>query len=228
MFLNIRLKNFLSFKDIDVSFGKAHPLDHALFYGENGAGKTNFIQSISFLRESTATLKAEAIIQKSKRSEYIERFPIPDLSEICRNARTNGSTDNMLVHYEMIIDGGKTEYEMEFSGNTLVHEILKIRLKKKTGVLFEIKSTGTDIDKYLWTELITDPAFRTEVSGKIDRLWGKHSFLAILNREYLENNRNFMDTRVHKVQEVLDYIEKILVSVKPVLSDFRQYNYSFL
>jgi predicted ATPase len=227
MFMNIRLKNFMSFKDIDVSFGSTTPLNYALFYGENGAGKTNLIQSISFLRESATTLKAEAIIQKGKFPEECEPFPMPNLSKICEEVRTYGSKGNMLAHYEMIINGSRAEYEMEFADNALVHEILKVKLKRKIGVLFEISNDGGKIAKYLWDGFITDPAFQTEMCSKIDRLWGKHSFLAILNREYLENNQKYLDDRVHKAKEVIRYIEAIRINVKPIISDLRVCRYSF-
>jgi hypothetical protein len=225
--MNIRLKNFMSFKDIDVSFGNTAPLNYALFYGENGAGKTNLIQSISFLRESATTLKAEGIIQKGKLPEECEPFPMPNLSKICEEVRTCGSKGNMLAHYEMIINGSRAEYEMEFAGSTLIHEILKVKLKRKIGVLFEISSNGEKIGKYLWDGFITDPAFQTEMYDKIDRLWGKHSLLAILNREYLENNQKYLDDRVHKVKEVIRYIEAIRINVKPIISDLRVCRYSF-
>lgn len=227
MFLNIKLKNFMSFKDIDISFGTASPLNYALFYGENGAGKTNLIQSISFLRESAMTLKVEGLIQKNKLQERREPFPTPNLSDICGAVRTCGSEDNMQVHYEMVIGGSKVEYEMEFAGSVLVHEIMRIKLKRKLGVLFDISGSDGKVDKHLWGEFITDPALLAEMSDKVERLWGKHSFLAILNREYLDSNQKYMDDRVHKVKEVIRYIEAIRIDVKPIISDLKVWRYSF-
>ena len=227
MFLNVKLKNFMSFKDIDISFGSTDPLNYAIFYGENGAGKTNLIQSISFLRESAMTLKAEELMQKGKLPKDCEPIPMPNLSNICEEVRTYGSKENMLAHYEMIINGSKAEYEMEFAGSTLVREMLKVKLKRKIGVLFEISSNGEKIGKYLWDGFITDSAFQTEMNDKIDRLWGRHSFLAILNREYLENNQKYLDDRVHGVKCVLRYIEAIRINVKPIISELRYCRYSF-
>jgi len=227
MFLNISLKNFMSFKDIDVSFGDTSPLNYALFYGENGAGKTNLIQSISFLRESATTLKAEKIIRKSTPVEKIEAIPIPNLSDLCTEVKTSGSTENMLTHYEMIVGNSKAIYEMEFANNTLIHEMLKVKLNKKIGILFDINSNDGSIDKYLSKELISNPDFKEKISEKIDSLWGRHSFLAILNREYLDNNQKYLDDRIHKVKDVITYIEAIGINVKPIVSDLRLCRYSF-
>lgn len=227
MFLNIRLKNFMSFKNIEVSFGSTAPLNYALFYGENGVGKTNLIQSISFLRESAVTMKAEGVGHDGRASGEQGPSQTPNLSRICEEVRTRGSTENMLVRYDMIIGGSKVTYEMEFKDSILVHEVLKVRLNRKIGVLFEISCVEDRIRKYFWDGFITDVPFQVEMSDKVDRFWGKHSFMAIMNREYAVNNRKFLDDRVHRIKDVIEYIEAIRVDVKPIIGDPKAYHDTF-
>lgn len=58
MFRRIDLENFRSFTkatlDLGGKGGTAKP--YALIYGENGSGKTNLIESVSFLTQSMRTL----------------------------------------------------------------------------------------------------------------------------------------------------------------------------
>ncbi|MBE6522565.1 MAG: hypothetical protein E7Z62_05505 [Thermoplasmata archaeon] len=229
MFRNIRLKNFLSFKDIDVSFGhpNGHPLNYALFYGENGAGKTNLIQSVSFLRESIFTLKANDILHNNP-DERIRPIDIPDLSGLCKMARTKGSEDNMLTCYTMMISGSKAVYEMEFSKDRLVREKLSLKLDKKSGTLFEMTQGENGIRRYMWDGFVTDENLKKDINSNMDRYWGMNSLLAIINLIRTHNNRDFMRKNLHKVEEVIDYIESIRIHVQPIYGQLTVNRYSFL
>ena len=59
MFTYIKLKNFMSFKDVtfDLKKGNKGPKNFIAVYGENGSGKSNFVSSIDLLRRSMILLK---------------------------------------------------------------------------------------------------------------------------------------------------------------------------
>lgn len=54
MFTYIKLKNFMSFRDIKFDFrnGRKGFKKFVAIYGENGSGKSNFVRSIDFLRRN--------------------------------------------------------------------------------------------------------------------------------------------------------------------------------
>lgn len=59
MFKKIVLDNYKSFRhiEIDLTSSEKNPLPYAFIYGENGSGKSNFIDSLMFLKESMNTIK---------------------------------------------------------------------------------------------------------------------------------------------------------------------------
>ena len=231
MFKYISLKNFMSFTDIDfdLCLSKKVPGHSALIYGENGAGKTNLIQSISFLKESVSTLKVKKLFTPIHQQNVLDVQPsFPDLSDFCKATRTIDCNGNMLTHYEMEIDGKNVIYEMEFSQDSLIREELRVILEKKTGVLYNIEATDGSPKVYMWKDFITDESFKKEINELIIRFWGKNSLLSILNLQYTENSKVFMDSKVHKLSDVIGFIESVHVSVNPIISQFRCDRFPFL
>ncbi|MDP3130719.1 MAG: AAA family ATPase, partial [Bacillota bacterium] len=58
MFTQINMHNFRSFRDakFDLRTTTKKPKPFIMVYGENGSGKSNFVSSFKFLKESILTL----------------------------------------------------------------------------------------------------------------------------------------------------------------------------
>ena len=71
MFLSsLQLQNFRNYRSLDISFNK----NGALFYGDNGSGKTNIIEAVYFLslgRSQRGALKAD-MIHSNYNAAYVE------------------------------------------------------------------------------------------------------------------------------------------------------------
>ena len=71
MFLSsLQLQNFRNYRSLDISFNK----NGALFYGDNGSGKTNIIEAIYFLslgRSQRGASKAD-MIHSNYNEAYVE------------------------------------------------------------------------------------------------------------------------------------------------------------
>jgi len=228
MFKKVILKNFMSFRDIEINLctKSGSPPNYALFYGENGAGKSNMIQSVSFLKESVTTLKAKRLF--SNELATIPEIAIPSLSDIVSAVKTIGSNENTYVCYDMVIKGKNTVYEMEFSGDKLVREELHTSLGKKSGLLFSIVDTGTNQKIYFAEKMIKDPSFEAEMKKQISRYWGKNSFLAIMDLQTVDTNLKFIQENTFAITDIIEYLESIQVSVLPFFGQFRLNSYPFL
>ena len=231
MFKKLTMRNFMSFKDtsVDLCVKKDSPPNYTLFYGENGAGKSNLIQSVSFLKESVTTMKAEKLFSANPPNIPAEMIPrMPNLADIFRVVKTVDSTENMYLCYEMSVHKRNTVYEMEFSDNELIREELHTSLGKKTGLLYSIENKNGRKKIYMADKFVKDPRFKDELMQQIPRFWGKNSFLAILDLMTIDTNPEYLEDNVMYVYDIISYIESIQVSVAPIFGQVRCDPYPFL
>ena len=150
MFTKIRLKNFKSFGDItfDISSNKTAK-NLVVLYGKNGAGKSNIMSSFVFLKELMSTMdvrdRYEALlahedeyskISDEKLSSMLRQRLLEGLRSIkiiIDDYKMIGSTDNMYVEYNFIIDGRQGKYAVELDESGIVEEELEFVLKKRRG-----------------------------------------------------------------------------------------------
>lgn len=73
MFTYVKLKNYKSLVDfeVDLTDSKNNPKKMVVIYGENGAGKTNFINAFSTLSETINTKIYKNIIDKFMEKKII-------------------------------------------------------------------------------------------------------------------------------------------------------------
>ncbi|AHC30324.1 ATP-binding protein [Oenococcus phage phi9805] len=227
MFTNIALKNYKSFHDINVDLTVKNDINHMVaIYGENGAGKSNFIETIFKLQASTRTIENahrfadfQNRISKSQdggsTKNLLNMFRrvntmALNVKSIFSDAHMISSTENMVLNYKFIVNNKKGEYILIFSpeGN-LIKEQLSSVIEKRMGLFYSIESQGKNIDFKLSPSLVSDSGLATEIKKSIPRLWGTHTFLAIfddicnrLNRKYViesssENFRSILNAFGH-------------------------------
>ena len=234
----IKLRNFKSFSDVFFDLRGAHkiPKKIAFIYGENGAGKSNLIESLFFLSQTLETFEnsqkrielfsriEDLTDSKEKRAkrDVIQRFleanaeMIPTLKESIDKSISLQLKGNMVTTYGFYLGEHEGNYEMEFNSDGIVREELKYIINKRNGTVFSI-----DKDKVFLSPMIfQDNIYVAELEENIDKYWGKHTFLGIIKNEMESKNEKYIETRINKnLLFIINWLRKISVSYKSANSE---------
>lgn len=225
MFTYIKLKNFMSFKDamFDLRRGSKGTKKFITIYGENGSGKSNFVNSINLLRRSidsfemlTNAEKVRELVQKQDLPKELLEFVIggTDILELTNSCRMVDCNDETKIEYGFKIGDYEGYYIISFA-EKFVYEKLYYFTGKQRGTLFEIKNENGKIVPMLSNKLFDNKKVEEEVCDEIEKYWGKHSLLSILNKERKEKNEQYIKNNYSKyVLEVLDMLQEISVHYK--------------
>ena len=211
MFTNIKLKNFKSFKNVEIDFqskkGKSKPL--IIIYGENGSGKTTISQAFLALKRTMTTMQVKGMLKDLLDEKFSppEDFPLkPDVmlkilrSKLSINGIENlieeykmiNSNENMSLEYEFNIDGGSGCYYVEMDAYNIIKERLEFRLNKKRGWYFNIE----DDDVYINEKIFESKEFYELISNQIEMYWGKHTLLSILYFEMGDKSDTYINSNI--------------------------------
>ena len=225
MFTYIRLKNFMSFKDVTFNLknGNMGAKSFVAVYGENGSGKSNFVYSINLLRNSIDSFEMSADIEKIKELAREKELPkrlldrlmsnadILNITDGCRMAECDEETS---IEYGFQIGGHEGYYIISFA-ERFVYEKLYYFTGKQRGTLFEIKLTDGKIMPVFSNKLFTDHKVEDEIRDEVDKYWGKHTFLSILNRERSEKNEQYIDAKyLSYTFDILNMLQETTVYCK--------------
>lgn len=201
MFNYIRLKNFKSLVDLSFDFSRAEN-NLILIYGENGVGKSNLSAAFLALSEFMRTMEMRDIIQSlllqfkdRSREEAIDkliRSHFRDTQSIIDSNKTLSIDGNMVLEFGFSIEKKKGVYIIETNNEEIVHERLEFTLAKNKGLYFDLTSQEKKINE----SIFVDKLYYQEVIGSIEKFWGKHSLLAILNYDRIDKARNYLDKRL--------------------------------
>lgn len=201
MFNYIRLKNFKSLVDLSFDFSRAEN-NLILIYGENGVGKSNLSAAFLALSEFMRTMEMRDIIQSlllqfkdRSREEAIDkliRSHFRDTQSIIDSNKTLSIDGNMVLEFGFSIEKKKGVYIIETNNEEIVHERLEFTLAKNKGLYFDLSSQEKKINE----SIFVDKLYYQEVIGSIEKFWGKHSLLAILNYDRIDKARNYLDKRL--------------------------------
>ena len=184
MFTYIKLKNFMSFKDVmfDLRNGSKGAKKFVAIYGENGSGKSNFINSINLLRRSVDSF--EMLINAEKIKEIVSKQELPkeilemaigetDILRFIDSCRMMGCDDETRIEYGFKIGEHEGYYILGFAEKFL-YEKLYYFTGKQRGTLFEIKSENERIVPILSNKLFNNKKVEEEICNEIEKYWGKH------------------------------------------------------
>lgn len=225
MFTYVKLKNFMSFKDVIFDFrnGSKGVKSFISIYGENGSGKSNFVSSIDLLRKTIDSFQMLGKVEKVL--EIAQEKEIPqDLIEIllndtnilkykdeCRMLECNEATT---IEYGFQFSEYQGYYIMSFKDRFL-YEKLYYYTGKQRGMLFEINYSDEKIDVSFSSKLFHNKKVELEIRDKINKYWGKHTFLSILNRERMEKNEQYIEENyLSYVFDILDMLHEITIHWK--------------
>lgn len=208
----IELRNFKSFSDITLDLRKAYgePKKIAFIYGENGSGKSNLISSVLFLLQSFNTLLS--LIKFKELSEYknnenkksekryqqilqtILHTQYFSLNDMIKEYKMLGSEQNMSLKYGFRINSYDGSYLMEFTKDRIVKEELRYQINEREGIVFSLSQD----QKALSPTIFPDVSYKKELYDNIEKYWGKHTFMAIINNEIETKNDDYIEARISK------------------------------
>lgn len=207
MFTYVKLKNYKSLVDfeVDLTDSKNNPKKMVIIYGENGAGKTNFINAFSTLSETINTKVYKNIIDKLIEKNLDEKDNVEILNEFIKNnlkniediindSKTIDSKENMSLEFGFKLNGKYGKYYIEMGKNSIVREKLEYVLNKNKTKYFDISDKKIDINK----SLFNSNKYLKEISDLVNKFWGKHSFLSIILFEMSDKNKQYINKNIPK------------------------------
>ena len=208
MFTYIKLKNFLSLGDVVFDFRKTKTdITHlAIVYGENGSGKTNFIQAFSFLFNSVHSFAYQHNYEKlvsafRENDEQINDILrtlslFSDFSEYMSEHRMIDCDEPTEVEYGFMMNEREAVYRLSFTDH-IIEESLYCFTGKQRGYLFQFTSDSNgEIKTKMQPELVRQTAYKKEIIEKVNQYWGKHSFLSIITNQSNDKNSKYVKENI--------------------------------
>lgn len=211
MFTNIKLKNFKSFKNVEINLqskkGEHKPL--VIIYGENGSGKTTIAQAFLALERTMGTMQVKGMLKDLLDEKFTppEDFPFkPDvmlkmlksrlsvngIESIIEEYKMINSDENLSLEYEFNINGGSGCYYVEMDSFSIVKERLEYRVNKNRGCYYNIEED----DIYINEKIFESKEFYDLINSQVDMYWGKHTLLSILYFEMGDKSDNYINSNI--------------------------------
>ena len=186
----------------------------ALVYGENGAGKSQLIESLAVLKMTADTLMFSGV----PRAERMERVwygqlgiecgvsevsinPSPghrafeDIPSIHREYASIGGDGHIGIGLSFSIDGSNGTYRVAIGSDGLVsEESLVYRISKNSGEIFSVRRTESGPEWSFSRKLFADTDMRGDVEHQIRKVWGRHTLLSILKHEIITGSPGYIST----------------------------------
>lgn len=124
MITSIHIKNFLSIEDTIFDLTKLTEINHFnLLYGENGAGKSNILKSISLLKELI---------------DYDKNMTVSEIYNKYKNKMCNGP---IYLEYDFLLNNKKGSYLLVLSEQGVIEEQLRLTLNKNICSCYRIHNS---------------------------------------------------------------------------------------
>ncbi|MBK4833485.1 hypothetical protein CU001_2554 [Enterococcus faecium] len=236
MFSKVKVQNYKNFPKLSIDFNKNKQKKVAKnvisIYGENGSGKSNIIHLFSILVLSTDTLnkldkynEVRNMMELNEEKEFaLNKYHIDtiffgnkysSLTNIVKNCKTiNSKEKNMSLSYEFILNGHSGVYDLEFNDKSeLVMERLSYLVDKRKRQFFKVNKFENKININLSPSVFKNSNLNNAFLEQIEKLWGKHSFLAIIANYTKQLNENFIVNNLSdNLMLILNYFGTLSVS----------------
>lgn len=218
MFTSIMLKNYKSLFDFSADFTKSKNAakNMILIYGENGIGKTCFVDAFYTLHQLIYTRSIREKINRLNEDEMImsnkKKFIEPsEAVDIIRESKSIGITGDMLLHFEFMIGDKKGTYTIKMDDQIIIYERLDFAINKNLVNIFELSSN----EKKIITSAFCEENFFDYINENIEIYWGRHSMLSILNYEIEEKNYEYIRKQFSKyLMLIMNFFNRISLRVK--------------
>ncbi|MDR0523594.1 MAG: AAA family ATPase [Candidatus Methanoplasma sp.] len=250
MFKKIVLDNFMSFDHIEFDLSgtgkEGTPLPYAVIYGENGAGKSNIVSSFLFLKDTLHTMVVrramdEAGIGATDNIRDIIRVGTRENATVGALVGSRINLDSCAESYRMI-DGGPMSVSYSFSlngrdgcyklsfdqGGGLISEEMTYRANKRAVALFSIRNGGSG-PVFDGSKITYNRKYRKDLSERVDRFWGKNTFLSILRDQMDRNNPGYMSEAIYPaLMDIMGFFFSFSVSFRGKTKDARYQPFEIL
>ena len=169
MFTYIKLKNFKSFKNVEINLQekKNMPKPLAVIYGVNGSGKTTISQAFLALHRTMQTMQVKGMLKDILDENLTPPEDIPfkpevvlqilksrlamnGIESIIEEYKMINSDDNLSLEYEFNIEGGSGSYYIEMDSSSIVKERLEYKVNKNRGCFFSIEDDEVYINEKIF------------------------------------------------------------------------------
>lgn len=240
MFTYIKLKNYKSLIELEVDLTKKENTPKKLIsiYGENGVGKSNFVDSFYTLKRivSTRTINEKIRILTEKQKELqtddfdkalyffgqlgsiIKNGFFSNSIDIINECKTIDSKDNMIIEVGFKIKSKSGVYCIETDDTDIIFEKLDFTLNKNKVNFFEI----TKKEKYLNESVFIDNEYKKEIFSIIEKYWGKHSLLSLIAYEIEDKKENYVKKKIFNgIFEVINFFSSLSILSRNKMEVFK-------
>ena len=240
MFTYIKLKNYKSLIELEVDLTKKEnsPKKLISIYGENGIGKSNFVDSFYTLKRivSTRTINEKIRILTEKQKELqtddfdkalyffgqlgsiIKNGFFSNSIDIINECKTIDSKDNMIIEVGFKIKSKTGIYCIETDDADIISEKLDFTLNKNKVNFFEM----TKKEKYLNESVFIDHEYKKEILSIIEKYWGKHSLLSLIAYEIEDKKENYVKKKIFNgMFEVINFFSSLSVLSRNKMEVFK-------
>ncbi|AVQ23282.1 ATP/GTP-binding protein [Fusobacterium nucleatum subsp. nucleatum ATCC 23726] len=240
MFTYIKLKNYKSLIELEVDLTKKENTPKKLIsiYGENGIGKSNFVDSFYTLKRiiSTRTINEKVRILTEKQKDLqsndfdkalyffgqlgsiIKNGFFSDSTDIITESKTINSKDNMVIEVGFKIKSKSGIYRIETDDTDIISEKLDFTLNKNKVNFFEI----TKKEKNLNESVFIDNEYKKEILSIIEKYWGKHSLLSLIAYEIEDKKENYVKKRIFNgIFEVINFFLSLSILSRNKMEVFK-------
>ena len=240
MFTYIKLKNYKSLIELEVDLTKKENTPKKLIsiYGENGIGKSNFVDSFYTLKRivSTRTINEKIRILTEKQKELqtddfdkalyffgqlgsiIKNGFFSNSIDIINECKTIDSKDNMIIEVGFKIKSKTGIYCIETDDADIISEKLDFTLNKNKVNFFEI----TKKEKYLNESVFIDNEYKKEILSIIEKYWGKHSLLSLIAYEIEDKKENYVKKKIFNgIFEVINFFSSLSILSRNKMEVFK-------
>lgn len=224
MFRYLKIKNYKSLNNLYVDFTKTRTSTKKMIaiYGENGIGKSNFVEIFYTLHEILNTMSIKDFIKQFLEDSNNSKLDINDLNSIIKKrfkdiptiiseCKTINSADNLILEFGFSYKNKNGCYIIEMDDKEIVYERLDYVQNKNSVNFFTLSKRTMRLNE----NIFKDQSYLKEIMELLSRYWGKHSFLSILNYEYDDKKISFIKKKLNSsILDVLDFLNRISVRIK--------------
>lgn len=181
MIKKVRINNYKSLVDFEATFNDKDNL--VVIYGENGSGKTHFLNaingiskqifSLNYMNDSLRNFSDLIKDHKYYAKEEIKKTTSKDitLNDLLFKEITIG--ENIAsIELEMRIENHDARYKLKYNKETLLEEELYYVIKKNTAKMYHFSHENT----YISPQLISSKEVLNELTSEIKQYWGNTHF----------------------------------------------------